>query len=339
MEAPDAIRETIEWQELVVTRQQLLRAGVTEKIIENRLARGRWRQLYRGVYAVFTGAPARSQWRWAAVLRAGAGAALSYHTAAELHGLVKEPPQDAPIHVTVPATRRVDTRNGLVVAARPEWPSIIVHMSKRVAEATQPSRAPARTTIEETVLDLTQLCGKLDDVVGWITRAFGTWKTTEAKLRDALQARKKARWRAELGDILAAAGAGVHSPLEYRHYRQVEKAHGLPAAQRQAKVVIDGKSAYRDVYYEQYRVAAELDGALAHPDTKHASDRHRDAVSSVEGIVTVRFGWSEVAGDPCGTAMLQARILQQHGWQGVPLPCGPDCPVASQQRSQRSPCS
>lgn len=329
MDIPEPVREVAEMQEWVVSRAQLVAAGVSAKLIKHRAGRGRWQQLYRGIYALFTGAPTRSQWRWAAVLRAGAGAALSHHTAAELHGMVKEPQPDTPIHVTVPATRHLETRNGLIIASKPDWPTIVVHMSRRVVQATQPNRAPARTTIEETALDLTQVCRRLDDVVGWITRAFGSWKTNETKLREALLLRKKVCWRNELNGILTAAGDGVHSPLEYRYYRYVEKAHGLPSARRQVKVTIDGKSAYRDVYYDEYRVAVELDGALAHPDTQRPEDRHRDVVASAEGIVTVRFGWSEVAGHPCETAALQARVLKGHGWTGAPKPCRPGCPVGA----------
>src|SRR5579859_3964799 len=110
MDVPLEVREVAEWQEWIASRQQLIRAGVTEKVIEARLARRRWQQLYRGVYALYTGKPTRTQLHWAAVLRAGPGAALSYHTAAELHELAK--PAEA-IHVTIPATRRLDTRNGL----------------------------------------------------------------------------------------------------------------------------------------------------------------------------------------------------------------------------------
>jgi len=307
MEVPEPARELAETQDWVVSRSQLVAVGISTKLIKHQLAKGTWQKLYRGVYALLTGTPTRNQWRWGAVLRAGAGAALSHHTAAELHGMVKEPPPDTPIHVTVPANRHLDTRNGLIIATRPEWPTIVVHMSRRVADATQPNRAPARTTIEETVLDLTQVCRRLDDVVGWVTRAFGTWKTTETKLREALVIRKKARWRNEIYEALAAAGSGVHSPLEYRYYRNVEKAHALPSARRQVKVTIDGRSAYRDVYYDKYRVAVELDGVLAHPDTQRARDRHRDVAASVEGIVTARYGWEEVAGNPCETARERAR--------------------------------
>jgi Transcriptional regulator, AbiEi antitoxin len=54
------------WQAGAITRQQLLDAGLNTKLISRRLGRGRWQQLYRGVYAVFTGPPGRDTWLWAA---------------------------------------------------------------------------------------------------------------------------------------------------------------------------------------------------------------------------------------------------------------------------------
>jgi predicted transcriptional regulator of viral defense system len=199
---PVAAAEIARRQEGAISRRQLLDAGLSAQLIKRRVERGRWQQLYRGVYVVFTGPPPRATWLWAAVLRAGPGAVLSHLTAAELHGLLDAPAEA--IFVTVPATRRI-TATGIIV--RTSW---------RIAEATQPGREPLRTSVEETVLDLVELASTFDDACGWITRACARWLTTEEKLRYALAARKKMRWRPELDDVLAAAGDGTHSVLEYR---------------------------------------------------------------------------------------------------------------------------
>jgi len=140
---PAAAAEIAHWQAGAISRQQLLDAGLSTKLIERRLLRGRWQQLYRGVYAVFSGPPPRQAWLWAAVLRAGPDAVLSHLTAAELHGLTDAPAEA--IFVTVPSTRRVST------------PGIVVRHSARISEARQPNREPPRTSVEETVFDLTEL--------------------------------------------------------------------------------------------------------------------------------------------------------------------------------------
>jgi predicted transcriptional regulator of viral defense system len=122
---PAGAAEIACWQAGAVSRRQLLDAGINAKMIAKRLKRGRWQPLYRGVYAVFTGPPARDTWLWAAVLRAGPGAVLSHLTAAELHGLIDTPA--VAIFVTVPSTRRIST------------PGIVVRMSARVDEAPRAS--------------------------------------------------------------------------------------------------------------------------------------------------------------------------------------------------------
>jgi len=310
---PGAAAEIARRQSGTLSRRQLLDAGLTSQMITTRLERHRWQMLYRGVYAVFNGPPPRDAWLWGAVLRAGRGAVLSHQTAAELHGLIDIPAEA--ISVTVPSTRRITS------------PGIVVRISGRVDEARQPNREPPRTRVEETVLDLAQVARTFDDACGWITRACGRRLTTEEKLRATLAVRKKMRWRVELDDVLAAAGDGIHSALEYRYLRDVERAHGLPRSRHQVRVVIDGKIVYRDVYYDKYRAAVELDGRLAHPDDERWRDSRRDNQAGAQGVQTSRYGWRDVYGNPCQTALLQARILRQRGWQGSPRPCSARCPV------------
>jgi hypothetical protein len=310
---PAQIAEITEWQAGAISRQQLLAAGLGAQWIFRRLERGRWQQLHRGVYAVFTGSPRRETWLWAAVLRAGPSAVLSHLTAAELHGLLDHPAGS--IFVTIPSARRV------------EVPGLIVRTSARIAQAQQPNRHPPRTTVAETTLDLAEIADTFDDAITWITRACGRRLTTEERLRSAMAARKKMRWRAELSDVLGAVGGGVHSVLEHRYLRDVERAHGLPRSRRQVRVVIDGRAVYRDAYYEEYLVAIELDGRASHPDDERWRDYRRDLQAAADAIVTYRLSWRNVDRDGCETAALLARALQRRGWKGQPKPCSPRCPV------------
>jgi Transcriptional regulator, AbiEi antitoxin len=302
------------WQDGAISRQQLLAAGLTPQMITTRLERGRWQQLHWGVYAVFTGPVPRETTLWAVLLRAGPGAALSHLTAAELHGLIDYPGES--IYVTVPSTRRI-TMHG-----------VVVRISGRLTEATHPGREPPRTSVEETVFDLIELAGNSDDACGWITRAVGRRLTTAERLIETLKLRKKMRWRTTLEDMLAAAGDGIHSVLEYRYLRDVERAHGLPRSRHQVRMVINGKAVYRDAYYEEYQLAVELDGRLAHPEEDRRRDRYRDNQAGVDDILTSRYDWQDVASNPCETALLQARILRRRGWRGTPRPCSQGCPVA-----------
>jgi hypothetical protein len=206
----------------VVSRAQVLASGLTDEVITARLSRGSWQQIYPGVYAAFSGELSREAALWAAVLYAGPGAMLSYQTAAELWELADSP--GSRIHLTIPGDRRVRKRPGMVL-----------HLSGRARCAMHPSGLPPRTKLEETVLDLWAAARDLDAAVGWVTRAIGRHLTTQARLRDALQARSRIRWRAQLAELLSADSAGIHSVLEYRYVRDVERPHRFPAATRQAQ--------------------------------------------------------------------------------------------------------
>src|SRR5258707_15786025 len=77
----------------VVTRVQLLRAGVSSRQIEWRIDRGSLIVVYPGVYRVGHRAPSVEATYMAAVLACGEGALLMGAAAAFLYGLIRgEPP-------------------------------------------------------------------------------------------------------------------------------------------------------------------------------------------------------------------------------------------------------
>jgi hypothetical protein len=310
-------RELIAFQSGVVARSQLLPLGVTDDRICALLQARRWMRLQRGVYAAFTGEPCRSALLWAAVLRAGSGA-LSHQTAAELFGIADAPARL--IHVTVPAGRH-PARPGAI-------PGILIHRSDRVLVARHPVLQPPRTRLEETVLDLVHGAASFEEALGWLCRAAGRRVTTPDRLRIALDARARMRWRAETISALAEIAGGVQSVLEHRYVRDVEHAHGLPTARRQAKFVRGSRTIYLDNLYDAFGVAVELDGRAAHTVEERFRDMNRDNANTAAGIITLRYGWPDVTGRSCETASQIAAVLRQCGWDGLPRRCGPACRVA-----------
>jgi hypothetical protein len=315
-ELPAGLRYLAQRQYGVISRAQAMRAGLSPGMIKFRVSSGRWQQLHPGIYATFSGAPVRAAWLWAAVLSAGPGAALSHQTAAELQGLADK--VTSPIHVTVPHQRHLKAVRG-----------VCLHRSGRAAGALQPGARLPRTTVEETVLDLTQTARSFDDVCGWVTRAIARELTDETRLRAAMSRRSRLRWRADLRELIAAAAGGDHSVLEYRYHRDVERAHGLPESARQVPFTTPaGRRGRRDRVYQQYAVIVELDGRLAHPEENRPRDRARDNAAAVAGHQSLRYDWANVTRHPCETAAEVARVLRRHGWQGRPRPCSPGCPVS-----------
>src|SRR5215469_13759150 len=315
MKLPPELRELAEHQRGILTTEQVVRGGLTRSAIAEHLRTGRWQRMHRGVYATFSGEPTRPAQLWAAVLCAGPGAMLSHQTAAELARLADSPSEL--VHVTVPITRRVA-----------KTPGIVVHYSTRAREALHPARLPPQTRIEETVLDLASAAQTFDDACGWVTRSLQRGLTTQASLAYYFGLRPKIRWRSELAELLTLDAAGLHSVLEVRYRRDVERPHGLPSGTRQAGFRRGDHNEYRDVLYEAYLTAVELDGELAHIGEARRRDAQRDNAAAADGIFTLRYGWFDVTKSPCQVAAEIARVLTRRGFAGA-RPCSPSCPVGA----------
>ena len=271
-----------------MARRQSTLAGIDPDTMRNRVRSGRWQRLQRGVYATFSGDPARETVLWAALLRAGPDAVLSHQTAAERHGLIDEP--SSVISITVPASRS---------PARTKISGLVIHRSDTVLRTRHPAMLPPCTRVEETVLDLIQVAASFDDAYAWICRAIGRRRTTADRIAVAMAARKKMRWRREISLALGDVEGGVLSVLEYRYVHRVERPHGLPAARRQARIRQGTGNRYLDNLYEEYGVCVELDGTAAHPADEQWRDKRRDKANAVSGLVTLRLGLLDLGQRRC----------------------------------------
>jgi hypothetical protein len=253
------------------------------------------------------------------VLRAGPGAVLSHETAAELHGLTDK--QASKIHVTVPAARNPARRRRL--------PGVIVHRSRNPVSERLPPWLLPRTPAAETVLDLVAKSRTFDDAYGWLTRATGRQLVSVPHLREALAARSRIRWRILLTEALQEANDGAMSPLERRYVRDVERAHGLPTADRQSRRQLASGVRFLDNYYAEFRLCVELDGRTSHPPEQKWADATRDNDNLLrDDTETIRFGMLDVTTRRCAQAAKLAALFLRRGWDGATLrPCGPGCPV------------
>jgi very-short-patch-repair endonuclease len=295
-----------------MAREQAMKAGLSRRLIASRLDSGRWQRLHRGVFATFSGPVPREAQLWGAVLRVGEHAVLSHHTAAELWRLVDAAP--GPIHLTVPRK-----------AASSAIPGLALHFSARIAEARHPARLPPQTKLEETVLDLAELERTAEDAVAWPIRACQRRLTTPDRIIAALQERNRARWRRDVANAIREIQAGVHSPLELRYVRDVERRHGLPRGQRQVRVIRGVTRQYIDVLYPDHGVAVELDGILAHSGDGAGRDSRRDNANTLHGYQTLRYGWTPVAYHACATALEVFILLRRNGLATPFRPCSMTC--------------
>lgn len=314
---PPPARELLAVQGKAIARYQGPAADIDPRSMRTKVSNERWQRLHRGVYAAFSGDPARETLLWAALLRAGPDAVLSHQTAAERHGLIDGP--SPVITITVPASKR---------PARAKISGILIHRSDAIARSRHPAMLPPCTRVEDTVLDLIEVASTFDDAYAWICRSIGRRRTTADRIRQAMEARKKMRWRREIALALGDAEDGALSVLEYRYVRRVERPHGLPVARRQAKVRQRFGNRYLDNLYEPYGVCVELDGTSAHPEDEQWRDKRRDNANLFGGIVTFRFGFPELGEHRCESAAYVASALRVRGWLDSAHSCRrPDCPL------------
>jgi len=310
---PEPLDRLAQIQYGVLSAAQAQQAGMSAAAVRSCLRTGSWQVIHRGVYATFSGKPAREAVLWAALLRAGPEALLSHYTAAELHGLTDTPAHA--IHVTIPDSRRIAPIRG-----------VVLHLGSRGLMAAHPTALPPRTKIEETVLDLAQIAGSAEDGCAWVARSLGRALTTQGRLMDALNQRPRVHFRAELAEILSPEWAGIHSALEYRYVKWVEIPHGLPRGRHQARAVSAGKRVRRDVLYDKFRLIVELDGRAAHPGDTRWQDIRRDNAALIDGLMTLRFGWDDLRFRPCVVADQVYRALSRSGPVAA-RPCSAICPV------------
>jgi very-short-patch-repair endonuclease len=132
-----------------------------------------------------------------------------------------------------------------------------------------------------------------------------------------IQVRPRLRHRAILAQMLGDVTEGVESPLELRYLRDVERAHGLPRARRQARS--GGGKEIRDMLYEDYAAIIELDGRTH--IAGRFRDMRRDNAALLNGASTLRYGWPDVIERPCQVAWQVAALLSLRGWAGLPTRC------------------
>jgi hypothetical protein len=278
----------------VVTRVQLLEAGLSGRAVERRLESGHLLRLHRGVYAVGH-AQLRSEGRWlAAVLAVGAGAVLSHRSAAALHGIRKG---DGAIDVVT--TRRVAARG------------VVVHSTTvlETGDVTTRRGIPV-TSLARTLVDLAAIL-PADRVAKLLREADRLGMLDAAALRAAL-ARTGGRGGTGRGGLRAALDAHERlatsltlSELEDRFLALLD-AEDLPrplANHRVAGMRVDAA-------WPRERLVVELDGWAFHHDRgAFQEDRARDARLARAGYAVVRFTHADVVNRAAWVAATVGELL------------------------------
>lgn len=289
----------------VISRRQVLDAGLQDHDIRRLLRRRQWARIHDGVYVEHTGPLTWLQRAWAAVLYA-APAALCLESALSEHGSV--------IHVAV--------SRGRAMLVEPD--GVRIHHLAHLDERTLWNVSPPRLRYEDAALDVACRATSEFEAVVVLADACQSRRTTAVRLQQTLEARRRIPRRRWLKAVLADIATGTCSVLEHAYLRRVERAHGLPRPVRQQRAESSVGICYRDTQYG--RLVVELDGRPFH-DSASARNRdfERDLDAAVDGLSTLRLSYQQVLDRPCSTAGKVARVMVRLGIPVHGRACGPDC--------------
>lgn len=308
-------------QDGVLSHAQLTAGGVTRADLIRMQRRKEIVRVHPRVYVDHTGPLTWHQRAWAAVLYA----APAYVCGPSVEAPRTEKPLQpgmvpAPIHVAIDQTRRVMPQ-----------PGIVIHRLTNL-ETHAYGGIPPRLNLEDNALAMAHEARSEIDAVASLAAIAGRSYVTPDSLRAALKRFPSLRRRAWIAKIIDDLESGTNSVLEHGYLTNVERAHGLPRADRQTVRMTPEGSQFRDVEYAVYGLVVELDGALGHDtwrDQAADADRVLDDLAAT-GSVTARLRWHQVFDTPCRTARRIARILTSRGWADSPVPCGDACLITPQ---------
>lgn len=285
----------------LITRQQLLEIGCSNRQIDGCMRIGRIAALQRGVFLI-AGAPLDDAVRLrAATIRTGGVA--SHRSAAHLLGLIDSPPARPEIVVGPTGNTRVP---------------FLVHrsgdLSKR--DTTSVNGVPA-TNATRTLLDLGSVV-TVDVLETALERALRSRATNlDRLLRRFFELAARGRpGTASLRSLLVERDpslAPAESDLETL-LSKILRRGGVPAPVRQFEVLVAGQRFRLDAAYPELMIFIEGDGFGVHSMRgSFERDRSRQNLLVVAGWLPLRFTWRRLCRSPESVVseVRAARLLRQ----------------------------
>jgi hypothetical protein len=262
----------------VVTRAELLDAGLTPAEIKGRRSKGLLLPVHRGIYRVGHHAPSVEALYLGAVKSCGEDALLAGRAAAHLWDLIKgSPPQP---EVLTPNDRRVR--------------GVRVHRARR-SELPKPAvkRAIPVTAVPRTLVDIASSLPE-PALARACHEAGVLYRTTPKEVSGVLGRLPNAPGRAKLERVLHGEVPVTLSRLESRFLKLLKDGRlPLPITNR----VAGGHRV--DCRWPEHRLTVELDSYRYH-GSRHAweKDRHREREARIRGDEFRHYSWTDIFEDP-----------------------------------------
>src|SRR5436190_12307521 len=262
----------------VVTRKQLIAAGVRSSAIDRRIEKGLLIRQHPGVYRVGHAAPSIEATYMAAVLAGGDGAFLAGRAAAHLMRLLKGAPPPPEViarkerlikGVGTRRSRQLDHREGIKFRGIP------------------------CTTVARTLVDVAGVLPKAA-LARAVHEAGVLYRTQPEDIEAVLARRPNAKGATDLRQVLRGDTKVALSKLERRFLRLLRENNlQLP----ETNTLVGGR--YVDCRWPKQKLTVELDSYRYH-GSRHAweQDRKRERQARARGDDFRRFTWADVVEDP-----------------------------------------
>jgi hypothetical protein len=305
---PDGLGELLDRQLSVVSREQLLAAGMSDRSMQYRIrARGPWQVLLPGVYLGVTGTPSMLQKEMAALLYAGPGSLITGPVAL-MHYSIRSTPDLDTIDVLVPA-RRQRRNAGFARLHR------TARMPARSAASGPVRLALAARAVADTAWQLTNL----KDVRAVVAGAVQLGRCTISELAGELASgpvRGSAMFRTALSEVTDGVRSTAESDL-----RDLIKAAQLPTPLFNPSLYVgDSFLVKPDAWWPDAGVAAEVDSRQWHlGPADHERTTIRHDLMAEAGIIALHFLPSQIRREPAVVAQRIKGALA-NGRMRPPLP-------------------
>jgi hypothetical protein len=258
----------------VVTRAELLAAGVTADQITERIRKGALIPIYRGVYRVGHAAPSVEADYMAAVKACGQGALLSGWATAWLWGLLKGAPP--PPEVSASAEHHLR--------------GLLTHHCRQLSHVDRTRwRGIPITRVPRTIVDVAARVNE-DELARICHEALVKYGTTPGQIEEVLRRRPNAPGGRRLRRVIHGDVHITLSRLESRFLERLrEEGLPLPVTNRPA----GGR--YVDCRWPEHKLTVELDSYRFH-NSRHSwkLDRRREREAYARGDEFRRYTWDDV---------------------------------------------